>query len=104
MTLIDFLSLKKDVNVTSNLKVYDENSWIRIQDPYQDPDPDPDPFVRGMEPRIHAKMSCIRNTVRNTDYERKKASLFRIRMFLGLPDLFVRRTVPDPNPSFIKKK
>jgi hypothetical protein len=38
------------------LKVYDENSRIRIQDP------DPDPLVRGMDPRnrIHTKMSWIR--------------------------------------------
>ncbi len=44
------------------LKVNDENSRIRIQDP----DPNPDPLVRGMDPRIririHAKMSWIRNT------------------------------------------
>ena len=40
------------------LKVNDENSRIRIQDP------DPDPLVRGMNPRIriHPKMSWIRNT------------------------------------------
>jgi hypothetical protein len=47
------------------LKVYDENSRIRIQDP--DPDPNPDPLVIGMDPRIririHTKMSWIRNTV-----------------------------------------
>ncbi len=37
------------------LKVHDENSRIRIQDP----DPNPDPLVRGMDPRIriHTKMS-----------------------------------------------
>ncbi len=44
------------------LKVYDENSRIRIQDP----DPDSDPLVRGMIPRIririHTKMSWIQNT------------------------------------------
>jgi hypothetical protein len=42
------------------LKVNDENSRIRIQDP----DPNPDPLVRGMDPRIriHTKMSWIRNT------------------------------------------
>jgi hypothetical protein len=40
------------------LKVNDEKSRIRIQDP------DPDPLVRGMDPRIriHSKMSWIRNT------------------------------------------
>jgi hypothetical protein len=40
------------------LKVNDENSRIRIQDP------NPDPSVRGMDPRIriHSKMSWIRNT------------------------------------------
>ncbi len=40
------------------LKINDENSRIRIQDP------DPDPLVRGMDPRIriHPKMSWIRNT------------------------------------------
>ncbi len=42
------------------LKVNDENSRIRIQDP------DPDPLVWGMDPRIririHPKMSWIRNT------------------------------------------
>jgi hypothetical protein len=40
------------------LKVNDENSRIRIQDP------DPDLLVRGMDPRIriHPKMSWIRNT------------------------------------------
>jgi hypothetical protein len=39
------------------LKVNDENSRIRIQEP------DPDPLVRGMDPRIriHPKMSWIRN-------------------------------------------
>jgi hypothetical protein len=38
------------------LKVNDENSRIRIQDP--------DPLVRGMDTRIriHTKMSWIRNT------------------------------------------
>jgi hypothetical protein len=40
------------------LKVNDENSRIRIQDP--------EPLVRGMDPqiriRIHPKMSLIRNT------------------------------------------
>jgi hypothetical protein len=45
------------------LKVNDENSRIRIQDP--------DPLVRGMEPRIririHPKMSWIRNTGSNND-------------------------------------
>jgi hypothetical protein len=44
------------------LKVNDENSRIRMQDP----DPNPDPLVRGMDPRIririHPKMSWIRNT------------------------------------------
>jgi hypothetical protein len=36
------------------LKVNDESSRIRIQDP----DPEPDPLVRGMDPRIriHPKM------------------------------------------------
>jgi hypothetical protein len=46
------------------LKIYDENSRIRILDP----DPNPDPSVRGMDPRIririHPKMSWIRNTVK----------------------------------------
>ncbi len=46
------------------MKVNDENSKIRIQDP--DPNPDPDPLVRGIDPRIririHPKMSWIRNT------------------------------------------
>jgi hypothetical protein len=42
------------------LKVNDEKSRIRIQDP----DTTPDPLVRGMDPRIriHSKMSRIRNT------------------------------------------
>jgi hypothetical protein len=44
------------------LKVNDENSKVRIQDP----DPNPDPLVRGMDPRIrigiHPKMSWNRNT------------------------------------------
>jgi hypothetical protein len=43
------------------LKVYDEKSRIRIQDP------DLDTFLRSMDPRIririHPKMSWIRNTV-----------------------------------------
>ncbi len=47
------------------LKVNDENSRIRIQDP----DLIPDPLVRGMDPRIqiriHTKMSWIRNTDQN---------------------------------------
>jgi hypothetical protein len=42
------------------LKVNDDNSRIRIQNP------DPNPLVRGMDPRIririHPKMSWIRNT------------------------------------------
>jgi hypothetical protein len=42
------------------LKINDENSLIRIQDP------DSDPLVRGMDPqiriRIHPKLSWIRNT------------------------------------------
>jgi hypothetical protein len=44
------------------LKVNDENSRIRIQDP------NPDPLVRGMDPRIriHPKMSWIRNTAPNS--------------------------------------
>jgi hypothetical protein len=37
------------------MKINDENSRIRIQDP----DPNPDPLVRGMDP---TKMSWIRNT------------------------------------------
>jgi hypothetical protein len=70
-----FLSLKNDVNLASKsnkqkklyekisffagiLKVNDENSRPRIQDP------DPDPLIRGMDQRIriHTKMSWIRNT------------------------------------------
>jgi hypothetical protein len=75
--------LKNDVNVASKrskqkklgskisffpdiLKVNDEYSRIRIQDPNPDPDPNlnPDPLVRGMDLRIriHPKMSWIRNT------------------------------------------
>jgi hypothetical protein len=72
VTLFDFLSLKNYVNIASKsisrkncvkklvfvgiLKVNDENSRIRMQDP--------DPLVRGMDPRIriHSKMSGIRNT------------------------------------------
>jgi hypothetical protein len=79
VTLFDFLSLKNDVNVALKstvisrknlvkkvsfcwiLKVNDENSRIRIQDP--------DPLVRGMDPRIririHPKMSWIHNTAKN---------------------------------------
>ncbi len=74
-TLFDFLSLENYVNVPLNsnmqkkmfkqklffigiLKVNDEKSRIRIQDP--------DPLVRDMDPRIririHSKMSWIRNT------------------------------------------
>jgi hypothetical protein len=45
----------------ASLKVNEENSRIRIQDP------DPDPLARGMYPRIqiriHPKMSWIRNIV-----------------------------------------
>jgi hypothetical protein len=49
------LQKKKNLGI---LKVNDENSRIRIQEP------DADPFVRGMDPRIriHTKMSRIRNT------------------------------------------
>jgi hypothetical protein len=52
----------KKLFFVGTLKVYDENSRIRIQDP------DLDPLVRGMDPRIqsririHTKMSWIRNT------------------------------------------
>jgi hypothetical protein len=78
VTLFGFLSLENYVNVPSNsnkqkkclnknsfllasiLKVNDEKSRIRIQDP------NPDPLVRGMDPgiriRIHSKMSWIWNT------------------------------------------
>jgi hypothetical protein len=44
------------------MKVNDENSRIRIQDP--DVNPDPDPLVRGMDPliRIHPKISWLWNT------------------------------------------
>jgi hypothetical protein len=50
------------------LKVNDENSKIRIQDPDQNPDQNPDPLVRGMDPRIriHTKMSFIWNTGKDT--------------------------------------
>jgi hypothetical protein len=43
------------------LKINDDNSRIRIQDP--------DPLVRGMDPRIriHPKMSWIRNTEKNDE-------------------------------------
>ncbi len=57
--LLDFLSLKNDVNVSSKSNkqknVNDENSRIRIQNP--DPDPNPDPLVRGMVPRIRIHKS-----------------------------------------------
>jgi hypothetical protein len=49
----------KNLFMAGILKVNDENSRIRIQDP------DPDPLLRGMDPRIriHPKISWIRNTV-----------------------------------------
>jgi hypothetical protein len=52
--------VKKNSFFAGILKVNDENSRIRIQDP------DPDPLVRGMDPRIriHTKMSWIRNTAK----------------------------------------
>jgi hypothetical protein len=65
VTLFDFLSLKNNVNVLSRknyvkklvfagiLKVNDENSKIRIQDP------DPDPLGRGMDPRIHPHQNVM---------------------------------------------
>jgi hypothetical protein len=50
----------KNLFFAAMLKVNDENSRIRIQDP----DPNLDPLVRGMDPRIqiHPKMLWIRNT------------------------------------------
>ncbi len=44
----------------SILKVNEENGRIRIWDP----DPNPDPLVRGMDHRIHPKISLIRNTAK----------------------------------------
>jgi hypothetical protein len=58
--------VKKLVFCWHLLKVNDENSRIRIQDP--------DPLVRGKDPRIriririHPKMSWIRNTKKNLQY------------------------------------
>jgi hypothetical protein len=55
------------------LKVNDENSRIRIQDP------DPDSLVRGMDPRIririHPKMSWIRNTDMSILYGNLKSEI-----------------------------
>jgi hypothetical protein len=54
------------------LKVNDENSRIRIQDP--------DPYVGGMDPRIriHTKMSWIRNTaLQRTSRLREKPPAFK---------------------------
>ncbi len=52
----------KNYSFADILKVNDEYTRIRIQDP----DPNPDPLVRGMDPKIriqiHPKMSWIRNT------------------------------------------
>ncbi len=81
MTLLDFLSVINDVNVSSKsnsrkicVKNYfvggilevNDDSRIWIEDPDLNPDPNPDPIVRGMDPqiriRIHPKMSWIRNT------------------------------------------
>jgi hypothetical protein len=60
------------------LKVNDENSRIRIQDP--------DPLVRSMDPRIririHPKMSWIRNTDRNT--EKKFDKFFSSSSLVGV--------------------
>jgi hypothetical protein len=39
------------------LKVTDENSRIRIQDPH--PSPNPDPLVRGMDPRIRIRIHPV---------------------------------------------
>jgi hypothetical protein len=64
------------------LKVTDENSRIRIQDP------DPDPLVRGMDPRIriHPKMSWILNTGHRIYYFRflNFHSVFPLSLFMGL--------------------
>ena len=50
----------KNLFFAAILKVNDENSRIRIQDP----DPNLDPLVSGMDPRIriHPKMLWIRNS------------------------------------------
>jgi hypothetical protein len=52
----------KNLSFVGILKVSDENSRIRIEDP--DPYPKPDTLIRGMDPRIriHPKRSSIRNT------------------------------------------
>ncbi len=67
------------------MKINDENSRIRIQDP------DPDPLARGMDPRfrIHPKMSWIRNT----DFLYVKISSERDRGFLRPVEL--SRDLPD---------
>ncbi len=63
----------KNLYFAGILKVNDENSRIRIQDP------DPDPLVRGMDPRIriHPKMSWIRNTA----YKMQDTLLNRTKQF-----------------------
>ncbi len=86
------------------MKVNDENSRTRIQDP------DPDPLVRGMDPRIririHPKMSWIRNTAFKVDDVGFEGDAFLTRLFtdgLGLQEdgedvvqSLVQRTAAGP--------
>ncbi len=85
-----------------NLKVNDENSRIRIQDP------NPDPLVRGMDPRIririHPKMSWIRNTFRVTFNPRNSAPFYLFILIIyfifdpgsGVENYGSEINIPDP--------
>ncbi len=81
------------------LKVNEENSRIRFQDP--DPDPNPDPLVRGMDPRIririHPKITWIRNTAYIEEIETSLLTLIGVSLVLwrGKADS------PLSNPCFM---
>jgi hypothetical protein len=63
-TIISRKNVQTKIVFVGILKVNDEKSRIRIQDP------DPDPLVRGMDPRIRilSKMPWIRNNVSKYGY------------------------------------
>jgi hypothetical protein len=82
---------RKNLFFAGILKVSDENSRIRIQDP------DPDPLVRGTDPRIriHPKMSWIRNT----DF---RLYLGRITNFLYvIPEIFTTQKMDRTLETFL---
>ncbi len=72
---------QKKIVFVGILKVTDENSRIRIQDP------DPDPLVRGMDPRIRIRINAKISWIRNTALNNKKRTF--ITLFIKVNCLFI---------------